>query len=340
MQDALDNLSRAGIATHVVERCEGSDVLEADLLSALLGIVPGSVFRIAAHVYAFDARAATAAGLEEGASPAETAGAIGRAMQALLGEATVTVRALEQTAEQTEEKPQVSQDAVVLLRALTEAAGLAPAREDPGLRAVIDAEFAVKAARLTAQGLATIAVDGSVAEALQARLERIEQALSEVDVRLGALAEPASTGADALAGRLQAIEDRFGDLAERLDRLTSVASAGNPDQVASYNRFSIALQGVLRRFDMQISAVEQVAGRFEMLAGETEGVMQARLGTVSETILGLRADISATLGAVTERLDTLAQQLPEPERDESGKVAVMLAETLARVQMYQDFRSE
>lgn len=337
MTDLADRLAAAGVATHLVTVSEAAGRLERDVLDALLAAFGGTVFRVGAFAYALDARGPDGAAADGGADPAA---AVRAGIEGLLGAGTVQVATLPQPdappAEPTEAR------ALLLLEAMAGAAGRAVRAEAPGCRAVIDAEFALAAARLTADGLDAI-TRGDGGE-LEGRLARIEGALAEIAERTGYLAERPETdpGAALLLERLGAIEATclevaerlaalpdpadamartaalFAPLAERLEslevRLGGLAAPGaaTPDQVASFNRFSVALQGILRRFDAQVSAVEQAVGRLGGVA-------------VPAPADGGEAGAAALRG----ELERLAGDVAAAER----RTGLALAELVARLEM-------
>lgn len=195
MNDVLANLSRAGIATHVVRPASSGDIVEVDLVAALLSATGGELYRVAPCTYAFDAGAvprsapvaedssADGASDRTGDPAADRAEAVRVALAELLGEDAVSVEPLgPATGVSGPGGPVGDQEplegrAVTLLRALTDGARVAIVNEAPDLRAVIDASFAVSAARLTAEGLHVHGSGRPSDGDIEHRLERIEQIL-------------------------------------------------------------------------------------------------------------------------------------------------------------------
>lgn len=286
MDDILGDLARAGLATHVVETVPGSGVGEADLVAALLDAVPGRLFRVGPCRFA--------AAVPPGAADKALAD-----LTAALGEGAVALRPLPPADDASAGAPVLS-----LLRALSDATGYALAAEGPRLRAVLDAEFAVSAARMTAEGLGGLLPRDEAGRGIADRLDRIEAGLEALSRRLesGAVALEASA---ALERRLDAATAR----------LEAAGARTTPDHVASFARFSTALQTILRRLDGQVAAVEAMAERLAH---------------------GLGADAAA--GAperLADELAALRDRLARLDDDAAGAAAVRhaLAEVLVRLGM-------
>jgi hypothetical protein len=334
MDDVAGKLAAAGVASHLVRVTGAAGRLEKDVLDALLSAFSGTVFRIAPFLYALDAVG------EAG----DRGAAVEAALAALLGDGAAELSEIEPPSDAGD--PWEGR-AVTLLRAMSRAVDGAVRSETPECRAVVDAEFALAAARLTADGLGALGGDG--APGLAARLGRIEDALAAISARTEGLEDGGGREAElpALLARLDEIEQACLGLAERLAawpgpadsppdagavletlparldaierRLAALASAPAlaPDQMASFNRFSVALQAVLRRLDAQADAVEAAVARVS--AGPAAGARP-------------EGDAGPPGGGFDELREGLARMHADAQAAER-RTAFALAELIARLEM-------
>ncbi len=319
-EKALARLRAAGVASHGLTVDAGAGLAEREVLGAILGAVQGQVFRLAPFRYAIDLGDAGEAAL------GDALGALGGAGAARLAPIPAPPEA---------ETPEVRR-AVMMLGAMAGAVGAGAREEGPEARAVIDAEFALAAARLVAEGLP------APAEAPpDPALGRIEAALGEIAARLAALEAGAMPDRAATAelsqvlSRLEAIEARLGapapetaglearlaGIEERLDRIEA-RSAERPDALASLVRLGAAFQGLLRRLDGEVEALGAARARLGAEEAERLGEIAARLAALEAAPAPscMAEPAAARLGAaIAETLGRLERQSAAPGNPALGK---------------------
>jgi hypothetical protein len=362
MTDLPEKLARAGVATHLVTFDAEAGLLEADALNGLVAATSGTVFRLGPFRYMLD-----------GGGAQDVAEAVGAGIAGLLGDVALEISALPAPGPLSGPEDADAR-AVLLLRAMVGSVDAAIEPISPPVRAVIDAGFAVRAAQLTAQGLSALTVDDGRADQLDLRLDQIEQAVARVAAQTGALGDlmPREPDLGPVLRRLDEVESACLTVAERLaqiaatpppeDRDTAVIAqieqrldgidrhlrqlaeappAPSADHLVSFNRFSVALQGILRRLDAQVGQIEQSGARLESAAVGADATGTA-IGRSVDRVGQAQADLQMRTDALCEALDAVRLRLDaaapdgttarEPD-EQTRRVGRAMAEVLAGMQM-------
>lgn len=208
----LNDLVAAGLVNHEMiadpARLAGEDAA----LRALCALVSGTIYRLGAFHYAFRAGADDLGGRLGALPTGDWAGALQAALEAALGAECAWVNA---TGLLGGEGAGLDQPLLLLLQARETAVAAGLAAAPPGVRAVVDARYAVEAARLTAGGAPGSELDRRL-EAIEARQAEI---LAVVLAREAAMADVLAR-LDTLANRPAEFETRLGlTLAEFLAQL-------------------------------------------------------------------------------------------------------------------------
>jgi len=330
MSDLLQKLHDAGVATHGVAVNAPAGVAERALLDALMAAVGGTVFRLAPYSYAVRA------------ADEDPSARIADALAGLVPRESVCVAAARPPdgaaggAEEPLAEP-LDPRALTLIAALAEGAETIASGETPAQRAVLDAGFALAAARLAAEGIGTLSIDDP-------RAARAETAITAVADRLAAIEEHLGEGLASIMARLEMLEaraaepvpspellDRLSTIAARLsdpgpieavgERLSTIETAlagiaasqgggASADHRESFLRFSVALQAVLRRLDAEADALAAAVRRTgsvsdplqgEIMSGPAlDAAISALSGEIAQAASVIRADNACTRTALAE----------------------------------------
>ncbi|QDL94786.1 hypothetical protein FDP22_23230 (plasmid) [Paroceanicella profunda] len=299
--DMAERLARAGLITHRIELDPNAVAgardpgLETALLEAICERVAGQVFRLGAFSYGVQAAP------EEG-EEAFAAG-LAEALGASAGFGAVHVEPLSPPGEPL---PSLDDQALILVGALQDAARTAAG---PGVRSVLDAGYAIAAARLTA---------GRITELVDAALSGVAERVRAIIP--APVAVPASEEGARLVERLEAIEARIGEtdpqalsesvaaaiagLDPRLAALQEALSAPSDPPVDAATLASELAAALATHFPAPDGAAETDTARVTALAEALAPLLTASLPAGPDTDA-----LSETLGT---RLDAALAALPAP----------------------------
>lgn len=340
MKQLVSKLCRAELITHLVE-IERDAVSEKDAAACVLDVLDAQVFRIAPFLYGVDL-----SGLVE-EDDVDRVSAVSEALSAQLGKNSVEITTLildppEPEVESHDGDPGMEEDILLLMRAVATAADKVAAENNTGSRALLSAEFAVRAAELTAKGLAdlsaapigntpdlapTLQETADVLQALDGRLDAMSQSLSELAASPSDAPESGdmtSSVVAALEGPLCQIEAR---ISERLNELNAgqipaewflgqiMSRIGNLDEQLTGTEQETRAEGIswARRLDSRISEVADQLIPPEWFLGR----ILTRIGELDEQLSGNDQQVRSAAEDWAQRLDnrlsSIADQMVPPE---------------------------
>ncbi|MEL6219324.1 MAG: hypothetical protein AAFR79_12800 [Pseudomonadota bacterium] len=295
----LERLRVAEVATHSVAALKPDALSEVDFLDGLLAITSGHLFRIAPYRYAFDIREGSSgddAHMELSAPALDAehdAGGIRQALERQFGNGVVEVEEI--LAPSRNGTTTLTNRGITLVEVLAGATQAALRQEAPTCRAVIDAEFAVAAARMTAEGLDALVLEGVRSGPLAHRLEAIEERVSMIAERTDLMAAQPVTvpGFDRVLERLSRIESGLLSLFERAEtRPEPEAAIPEPDPM------------VAERFDRLGLLIGELSERISGMTTQPEESNRQITDAIDPVVARLEARIT-DLEAVTARLDSV-----------------------------------
>lgn len=298
MIQMLGKLKAAKMATHSAKAIRPDTLAERELLDALLSVTSGHLYRIAPYAYALDLErrgAEIAEDTPEGPTDPMAAPKIEHIRAGLarqFGEGSIELAEIADDVSGTGQA--LEPGSIQLLEAHSGAVGTAIRREAPACRAVIDAEFALAAARMAVSGIDAMVSESVRSGPLAHRLDAIEDRISMIAERTEIMAgQPVTVpGIDRMLDRLARIESGLTVLLDRepanpaaTDPLPGGASAtgltgrldGLSDQIADLVRQTAALEAssptgeqvadvlapMIAQFDARIAQVEAIASRID-----------------------------------------------------------------------------
>lgn len=322
MNELVSKLCRAELITHLLEIDEET-ASEKEAAACVLNVLDAQVFRIAPYLYGVNLSSMT------DATDAERVENISEALTARLGPGSVGVTTLILDPQQDDAATgEVEENTLLLMQAVATAADQVTSEDGPERGAILSAEFAVRAAELTARGLAELAVSAppageEIAPALEATtnaLHALELRLDHLELRFGEISEASREKMQDWAD--SSLLKPLRDVESQLAGIRSVQSETIDDWGARIGtRLDTLEQG-------QIPAewfLGQIMSRIGDLDEQLSGNEQEQRQTALEWARRLDSRISAVadqlippewfLGRVMARIGELDQQLSSSQRD-------------------------
>lgn len=331
MEQLVTKLSKAELITHLVE-IDQEAAAEADAAACVLEVLDTQVFRIQPFIYGVNLSEL------DGATDTDRVDAVSDALSARLGNGAVglTTLILDPPAEDAE-TPDMEEDVLLLMRAVATAADKAASENGSDMRAILSAEFAVRAAELTARGLTDLALPqpppgpdlspaieatATALGAFEERLDKLEERVGEVltsnEASLRTWAETSLVKAleqaeNRMASRLEALEGGqfpaewfMGQIMSRIGELDDQISGNDQQAQAAAHAWS-------QRLDSRIAAVADQLIPPEWFLGR----ILSRIGELDEQLSGNDEQVQAAARDWAERLEqrlvSIGDQMPAPE---------------------------